>query len=284
MARVVSGGQITVKAGIAAVTGGIGMGISAASNVEGAKDTLRDKTAAQVIAEVRATLASLGVPEETANRLVENRHYTPSFLLLMSRALARLHAQNTAAYVERAADANSYGVAYFHTRRADLISARSAELGGIVAFVPVAGHVVNVTRDGTAVAIFPLDDLAWTDIPQRTFRAATAELRRAKSGRRRGIRHHRPRDSTGRGRDQKIGLEDRSAQIAFRGVQPLLNGNLARRPAPGDGLGRLGRLLRGLCRRRWFRPALHRAQPAIDEIIDAGTLAPAIGQRRGAFL
>ena len=34
-----------------------------------------------------------------------------------------------------------------------------------MAFVPVAGHVVNVTRDGTAVAIFPLDDLAWTEHP-----------------------------------------------------------------------------------------------------------------------
>ena len=134
MARVMSGGQITVKAGLAAVTGGIAMGVSAATSLEGAKDTLRDKTAAQVIAEVRATLASLGVPEETTNRLVENQNYTPAFLLVMSRALAQLKAQNTAAFVERAADANSYGVAYFHWRRIDLIAARSAELGGLVAF------------------------------------------------------------------------------------------------------------------------------------------------------
>ena len=178
MARVITGGQLTVKAGLTAVTGGIGMGISAASNMEGAKETLRDKTAAQVIAEVRATLTSLGVPEETTNRLVENKNYTPSFLLVMSRALAQLKAQNTAAFIERAADANSYGVAYFHWRRADLIAARSAELGGLVAFVPVAGHVVNVTREGKAVAVFPLDDLAWTDLPKRTFLAANAELRR----------------------------------------------------------------------------------------------------------
>ena len=96
----------------------------------------------------------------------------------MSRALAQLKAQNTAAFVERAADANSYGVAYFHWRRAELIAARSAELGGLVAFVPVAGHAVNVTRDGKAVAVFPLDDLAWTALPKRTFLAANAELRR----------------------------------------------------------------------------------------------------------
>jgi hypothetical protein len=177
MSRVMAGGTLTVKGGLAAVTGGIAMGISAAGSMEAVKDTLRDKTAAQVIAEVRGTLISLSVPETTINRLVENQNYTPAFLLVMSRALARLKAQNTAAFVERAADANSYGLAYFHARRAQLIAARSAELGGFVAFAPVAGHVINVTRDGKAVALFPLDDLAWTAMPKRTFLAANSELR-----------------------------------------------------------------------------------------------------------
>ena len=178
MSRVMAGGTLTVKAGLAAVTGGVGMGISAASSMEAVKDTLRDKTAAQVIAEVRGTLISLSVPEAAINRLLENQNYTPAFLLVMSRALAQLKAQNTAAFIERAADANSYGVAYFHARRAQLIAARSAELGGLVAFAPVAGHVINVTRDGKAVALFPLDDLAWTAMPKRTFLTANAELRR----------------------------------------------------------------------------------------------------------
>ena len=177
MSRVMAGGSLTVKAGLAAVTGGIGMGISAAGNMEAVKNTLRDKTAAQVIAEVRGTLISLSVPEAAVNRLLENQNYTPAFLLVMSRALAQLKAQNTAAYVERAAEANSYGVAYFHARRAQLIAVRSAELGGLVAFAPVAGHVINVTRDGKAVALFPLDDLAWTAMPKRTFLAANSELR-----------------------------------------------------------------------------------------------------------
>ena len=178
MSRVMAGGQITVRAGLAAVTGGIGMGISAATSLEGAKEMLRDKTAAQVIVEVRNMLKSLGVPDELVTRLVENQNFTPSFLLVMSRALVQLNAQNTTAFIERAAEANSYGVAYFHWRRADLLAARSAELGGLVSFVPVAGHAVNVTRTGTVVALFPVDDLAWADAPRRTFLAANAELRR----------------------------------------------------------------------------------------------------------
>jgi len=183
MARAMAGGQLTVKAGLAAVTGGIGIGISAASNVEGAKETLRDKTAAQVIVETRGILISLTVPEDLYNRLLENRNFTPADLLIMARSLAQLGAQNTTAYIDRAAEAGSRDVAYFHRRRAELLAARSAELGGLATFVTVAGHAVNVMRNGTAVALFPLDDLAWTELPRSTLSAATAELRRGSPGR-----------------------------------------------------------------------------------------------------
>ena len=54
---------------------------------------------------------------------------------------------------------------------------------GFAAFVPVARHAVNLTRDGRVVAVLPLDDLAWTDLPRRTFGAANAELRRSSPGR-----------------------------------------------------------------------------------------------------
>ena len=80
---------------------------------------------------MRGILKSLAVPDELSNRLVENRNYTPADLLIMSRALAQLKAQNTTAFIDRAAEANSYGVAYFHRRRAELLAARSAELGGL---------------------------------------------------------------------------------------------------------------------------------------------------------
>ena len=89
MSRVMAGGQLTVKAGLAAVTGGIGMGISAASGMEAVKDTLRDKTAAQVIAEVRATLISLSVPEATINRLYRKSEL---YAVLLARDVPRVGA------------------------------------------------------------------------------------------------------------------------------------------------------------------------------------------------
>lgn len=177
MAGAMAGGQLTVRAGLAAVTGGVGLGLSAASNVEQAKDTLRDKTAAQVVVEVRGILAALEVPEEIASRFLENRNYTPADLLILSRSLAQLGARNAVAYINRAADAATRDVAYFQRRRAELLAARAGEIGGIVAFTTVVGHAVNITRDGRPIAVFPFDDLAWTELPARTFRAANAELR-----------------------------------------------------------------------------------------------------------
>ena len=127
------------------------------------------KSAAQVIAEVRTILLSLGVPEETTSRFVENRNYTPADLLIMARALAQLGAQNTAIFIALAAEAGTRNAAFYQRVHTELLAARSAELGGIAGFVNVAGHVVTVTRAGNVVAAFPFDGLVWTAVPQRTF-------------------------------------------------------------------------------------------------------------------
>jgi hypothetical protein len=182
MAGAMAGGGLPVRAGLSFVPGGIGIAISSVATVSSAKDTLRDKTAAQVIAESRATLLSLGVPEESVSRLVENRKYTPADLLIMSRALKRLNAQNTTAFVDHAAGAGSRNVAFYDRRRAQILAARSGELGGLVSFVKFGGQPINLARNGNIVAAFTVDDIAWTEVQQRTFIAATAEIRRTNPG------------------------------------------------------------------------------------------------------
>jgi len=182
MAGAMAGGGLPVRAGLALVPGGVGIAVSSVATVSSAKDTLRDKTAAQVIAEVRATLLSLGVPAETVNLLVENRNFTPADLLIMARALKQLGAENTVAFVEHAAGAGSRNLAFYHRRRAQTLAARSSELGGIASFVTVAGQPINVARSGNIVAVFTFDDIAWTELQSRTFTAATAEIRRLKPG------------------------------------------------------------------------------------------------------
>ncbi len=125
---------------------------------------------------------SLGIPSESIDRLVENRYYTPADLLIMARALKRLGAENTVIFVDKAAGAGSRNVAFYHRRRAQILAARSNELGGLVSFVSVGGQPVNVARNGTIVAAFTFDDIVWTDIQQKTFAAATAQIRQIRPG------------------------------------------------------------------------------------------------------
>lgn len=182
MADAMAAGGLPVKAGLALVPGGVGIAVSSVATVNSAKDTLRDKTAAQVIAEVRATLASLDVPAQATTRLVENRNFTPADLLIMARALKQLNARNTAVFIDAAAGADSRNTAFYMRRRAQLLEAHNAALGGIVSFVTVGGQPVNVARNGSIVAAFMVDDIAWTELQQRTFSGATAAIRQSHPG------------------------------------------------------------------------------------------------------
>ena len=182
MAGVMASGGLPIKAGLSFVPGGIGIAVSSVATVSDARDTLRSKTAAQVIAETRATLLALGIPDESINRLVENRNYTPADLLIMALALKRLNAENTTAFVDHVAGAGTRNVAFYHRRRAQILAARSNELGGIVSFVTFGGQPINLARNGNVVAAFTVDDISWTDVQQRTFIAATAEIQRMKAG------------------------------------------------------------------------------------------------------
>jgi hypothetical protein len=182
MAGAMAGGGLPVRAGLAFVPGGAGIAVSSVTTVSSAKDSLRDKTAAQVIAETRGILLSLGVPDESVSRLVENRNYTPADLLIMARALKQLNASNTAAFVDHAAEAGSRNVAFYQRRRAQILAARSNELGGITSFVVFGGQPINVARNGNIVAAFTVDDIAWTEIQQRTFVAAATEIHRRTPG------------------------------------------------------------------------------------------------------
>jgi hypothetical protein len=182
MAGVMASGGLPIKAGLSFVPGGIGIAISSVATVSDARDTLRSKTAAQVIAETRATLLGLGIPDESISRLVENRNYTPADLLIMALALKKLNAENTTAFVDHVAGAGTRNVAFYHRRRAQILAARSNELGGIVSFVTFGGQPINIARNGNVVAAFTVDDISWTDVQQRTFIAATAEIQRMKPG------------------------------------------------------------------------------------------------------
>lgn len=178
VANAMAAGGLTVKTALAIIPGGVTLVVSSVSTAQSLGDTLRDKTSAQIVQEVKSRLHQLGVHPHTVARFVGNRAYTPADMLAISRALGRLRANNTQAFINRAADANSREIAFFQRSRAELLAARSNDLGGITDFTVVAGVPLNRTRSGNIVAAFPFDDLAWTANVERPARAVTSELRR----------------------------------------------------------------------------------------------------------
>jgi hypothetical protein len=170
-------GGLSVKAALMALPGPGGAIVSTTATASSVQDTLREKTSAQIVQQVKATLKRLNVSAASSARLVGNKLYTPADLLIMSNALATLKAGNTELFIARAAEADGRDVAFFQRQRAVLLAAKSATLGGIVEFVSVAGFPLNRTRDGTIVALFPLDDVTWVETSARAFAAVTERLR-----------------------------------------------------------------------------------------------------------
>jgi hypothetical protein len=123
IARASALGGLSVSVALAAIPGPGGMVVSSAGTASSIKDTLREKTSAQVFRQVKATLQHLKVSAAIAARLAGNKLYSPADLLVMSSALARLKAGNTELFVARAAQANTRDVAYFQRERAELLAA-----------------------------------------------------------------------------------------------------------------------------------------------------------------
>ncbi len=179
VASATAAGGLSVKAALAVIPGGVAViAVSSVATVQSINDTLRDKTSAQIAQEVKATLLHLDVSPETAAQFINNRAYTPADLLVTAKALARLNADNTQAFIDRAAATSSRSVAFFERRRAELLSQRSGELGGITDFINVGGFALNRNRVGNVVALFPCDDIAWTAITERAASAITNDLPR----------------------------------------------------------------------------------------------------------
>jgi hypothetical protein len=155
-------GGLSIRAALAAIPGGAGMAVSSTSTVETIRSTLVEKTSAQIVEEVRATLAQLQVPPSVSSRFVENRRYTPADLLIMARALAEFHAENTQLFIARAVNAETREEAVFQRHRAELL-ARHAKDYGIGAFIDVGGFPLNRLNDGRVIALFPVDEVSWTE-------------------------------------------------------------------------------------------------------------------------
>jgi hypothetical protein len=165
-------GGLSVKAMLMVIPGGVGVAASSASTADTVRSTLAEKTSSQIVEIVRKDMQQMQVSPNIVARLVQNRAYTPADLLIMTKSLTALRVSNTGQFVARAAAAPTSEEAFFQRRRAELLAA-NARAFGISSFVDVGGFPLNRTRDGALLALFPIDEISWTEGVGHAFGAVT---------------------------------------------------------------------------------------------------------------
>lgn len=155
-------GGLSVRGMMLAIPGGAGVAISSTTTVDSVRATLAERTSTQIVEQVIGMLTRMKVSRALAERFVQNRSYTPTDLLLITKALASLKVGGNALFVAKAAEATTREEAYFQRSRA-LLLASNAKALGIGPFVGVGGFPLNRLKDGRLLALFPLDEIAWTE-------------------------------------------------------------------------------------------------------------------------
>ena len=176
VARAMAAGDLSITAAISAIPGGAGIAVSASSTASTLANPIRDKSSAEIAALVTKKLEPLGVDEEVIDAFVQNKSFSPADTYAIAEALETLKARNSEAFVRRAANADSADLAKFHRYRAELLAKHSAQLGTLKEFYVVREFALNRNNDGALVAVFPFDDLAWTEPAAKSLDLISLEL------------------------------------------------------------------------------------------------------------
>ncbi len=176
VARAMAAGDLSVTAAISAIPGGAGIAVSASSTASTLAEPIRDKSSAEIAALVEAKLKPLDIDEDVIEAFVKNKAFSPADTYAIAEALEALKARNAEAFVRRAANADSADLAKFHRYRAELLAKHSAQVGQLKEFYVVHEFALNRNTDGALVAVFPFDELAWTEPAAKSLDRISLEL------------------------------------------------------------------------------------------------------------
>jgi hypothetical protein len=155
-------GETGANVGLSFVAGPAGYAISAGGTSNSLRETLRDKTAAELERDGREALAFMGVSHATVDAFYANAMLSPTDKSIIVEALQSLGgAGGREIFVAGAARAPSIEMGFFYRRQAELIAAYNERVSPIRQFVRLGGAPMLATGKGT-VSILPVDYLIWT--------------------------------------------------------------------------------------------------------------------------
>lgn len=179
VARATALGGLGAKAALSAIPGGAGLAVSGTSTAGTVSSLVRDKTPQQLMDLNRSRLKSMGVPNGTIKRFLRNQWYTPADQTIIVSALNQLgKVGNRSLFVARAAQADSRDIVFFHRARSQMIARHHKGVGRLHDFISARGIAVNRSADGRVIALFPLDQFAWTKLAGGALLAISQDLKK----------------------------------------------------------------------------------------------------------
>lgn len=176
VAGAMAAGDISVSAAFSAIPGGAGIAVSGTATANQLSAPVRDKSSAEIAAMVETSMLAQGVESATVRDFLKNPHYSPADQLAMADALKSIGATNSGHYVLRAAQADSVDKAKFLRARLETTAGNNAKLGKIVSFDSFADYTMARNAKGQLVAVFPFDEIAWTELVSKSFDRLTGEV------------------------------------------------------------------------------------------------------------
>ncbi|MGD9924628.1 MAG: hypothetical protein AB7V13_24745 [Pseudorhodoplanes sp.] len=183
LSQAAAAGGLVVSGAMMAIPGAVGIVISNVGTSGKVKDSLRDRTAAQLMDMNREKMMAMGLDRGTADALLQNRNYTPLDMTSMVSSLEVVPVPGRAEFLRRAVAVKRRDAAVFNRRYTEMVADYHLKNRSIVSYVSVAEFPFNQTANGAVVGIWPVDALSWTEGTQRAATSAASAIRANRLGR-----------------------------------------------------------------------------------------------------
>lgn len=176
-------GGLIVQGAMMAIPGAVGIVVSNAGTSGRVADSLRDRTAAQLMDMNREKMMAMGLDRGAADALLQNRAYTPLDMTSMVSSLEVVPVPGRAEFLRRAISVNRRDAAVFNRRYTEMVADFHLKTKSVVSFVSAGEFPFNQTAGGVVVGIWPVDALSWTDGTRRAMGNAANAIRAGRLGR-----------------------------------------------------------------------------------------------------
>jgi hypothetical protein len=183
ISQAAASGGLIVSGAMMAIPGAVGIVVSNAGTSSRVYDSVRDRTAAQLMDINREKMVAMGLDQPTADALLQNRNYSPLDMTSMVSSLEVVPVPGRAEFMRRAVSVNRRDAAVFNRRYTEMVADFHQKTGAVTSFVSAGDFPFNQTRNGTVVGIWPVDAMSWTENTRRAMTNAAGAIRNARLGR-----------------------------------------------------------------------------------------------------